>query len=77
MAVILVLVISTMLNIAYFAPVTFQAFFGRSPDGVPGSTGIREAPVIMVVPIVAAAVLSLLAGIFPGVMMQFVGMVIS
>ena len=56
---------------------TFQAFFGRPPDVEPGSTEIREAPLIMVVPILAAAVLSLLTGIFPNVMMQFVRMVIS
>jgi multicomponent Na+:H+ antiporter subunit D len=76
MAIILVLVASTMLNIVYFAPVTFQAFFGRAPEETTGPTEIREAPLIMVVPIVAAALLSLLTGIFPGVMMQFVRMVI-
>ncbi len=77
LAIILVLVFSTLLNIVYFAPVTFQGFFGRSPDGELVGKGIREAPLIMVVPIVAAAFLSLLTGIFPGVMMQFVRMVIS
>jgi multicomponent Na+:H+ antiporter subunit D len=77
LAIILVLAASTLLNIVYFAPVTFQGFFGRPPDGEPAGAGIREAPLIMVVPMVAAAVLSLLTGMFPGVMMQFVRMVIS
>lgn len=74
---ILVLAASTILNIVYFAPVTFYAFFSRAPDGNTVGTGIREAPAIMVIPILAAALLSLMVGIFPQVMMQFVRMVIS
>ncbi len=74
---ILVLAASTILNIVYFAPVTVYAFFGRAPKGKTVDTGIREAPPIMVIPIMAAALLSLMVGIFPQVMMQFVRMVIS
>ncbi len=42
LAIILVLVASTLLNIVYFAPVTFQGFFGRPPDAESVSKGIRE-----------------------------------
>ena len=36
------LLASTLLNVAYFAPVTYKAFFGKRPEGE--ETGIREAP---------------------------------
>jgi len=76
MAIILVLIVSTMLNVGYFAPITYKAFFGKPPAGVSYEPGIKEAPLIMVVPIMVAATISVLIGIFPGFMMQFVQMVI-
>ncbi|MBM9537023.1 monovalent cation/H+ antiporter subunit D family protein [Desulfobulbus alkaliphilus] len=76
MAIILVLIASTMLNVGYFAPITYKAFFGKPPAGVSYEPGIKEAPLIMVVPIMVAATISVFIGIFPGFMMQFVQMVI-
>jgi multicomponent Na+:H+ antiporter subunit D len=62
---------STLLNAAYFAPVTYKAFFGKRPKGEKYE-GIKEAPLSMVIPIMVAAIISVLIGIFPGFMMQFV-----
>jgi multicomponent Na+:H+ antiporter subunit D len=76
LAIVLVLLASTMLNVGYFAPITYKAFFGKPPAGVTYEPGIKEAPLIMVVPIVVAATISVVIGIYPDFMMQFVKMVI-
>ncbi|PIE59165.1 MAG: cation:proton antiporter [Desulfobulbus propionicus] len=72
--ILLILIASTVLNVGYFAPVTFKAFFGKPPEGQ-RYEGIREAPLSMLVPILIAVTLSVIIGIFPGFMMQFVQMV--
>ena len=71
MGILLVLLASTLLNVAYFAPVTFKAFFGKRPEGE-AETGMREAPLAMVVPIVVAAAISVILGIYPDIIMVFV-----
>ena len=68
---LLVLIASTVLNVSYFAPVVFKAFFGKRPAGEV-ETGIREAPLSMVIPILIAATISIIIGIYPNFMMQFV-----
>jgi len=69
--IMLVLLTSTLLNVAYFAPVTYSAFFGKRPAGeVEG--GIKEAPLAMVIPLMIAALISVFIGIFPNFMMNFV-----
>ncbi len=69
--ILLILIASTVLNIAYFAPVTYKAFFGKRPEGEL-ETGIKEAPMTMLVPILIAATISVVIGIYPNFMMQFV-----
>ena len=69
--ILLILLASTLLNAAYFAPVTYQAFFGKRPEGEV-ETGIKEAPLAMVVPIMIAATISVVIGICPDFMMTFV-----
>ncbi len=69
--IILVLLTSTLLNVAYFAPVSFKAFFGKPPAGEPYA-GIKEAPLSMVIPIMLAAIISLVVGIYPDFFMHFV-----
>ena len=71
MGILLVLLASTLLNVAYFAPVTFKAFFGKRPEGEP-ETGMREAPMAMVIPILVAAAISVILGIYPDIIMVFV-----
>ncbi|SHO52167.1 monovalent cation/H+ antiporter subunit D family protein [Desulfopila aestuarii] len=69
--ILLILLASTLLNAAYFAPVTYRAFFGSRPEGEV-FTGIKEAPLAMLIPILIAATISVIIGIFPNIMMQFV-----
>ncbi len=71
MGILLILIASTMLNVGYFAPVTYKAFFGKRPEGETYQ-GIQEAPLSMLIPIVIACTISVLLGIFPNYMMQFV-----
>ncbi|PIE68688.1 MAG: cation:proton antiporter [Deltaproteobacteria bacterium] len=74
LGLLLILILSTVLNAGYFVPITLQAFFGRRPDGQE-ETGIREAPLAMLIPILITATISVIIGIFPHFMMQFVRMV--
>jgi multicomponent Na+:H+ antiporter subunit D len=69
--ILLILITSTMLNVGYFAPVTIKAFFGKRPEGETYQ-GIKEAPLSMLIPILIACTISVLLGIFPNFMMQFV-----
>ena len=72
--ILLVLITSTVLNVGYFAPVTYKAFFGKRPEGEV-ETGIQEAPLSMLIPILIAVTVSVVIGIYPNFMMQFVEMV--
>ena len=74
--ILLILIASTVLNVAYFAPVTYKAFFGKRPNGQ-AETGIKEAPLSMLIPLLIAATISIIIGIYPNFMMQFVRMVIG
>ncbi len=69
--IILVLVASTMLNIGYFAPVVYRAFFASPMAGKSGE-GLREAPLIMVIPLCCSAFISILIGFYPDFLMTFV-----
>ena len=73
--ILMVLVMSTLLNAAYFLPITYKAFFEKESDGHgSGSHGhghgdahheeIRELKFV-VVPLVLTAIISVLIGIFP------------
>ncbi|MFH2122806.1 MAG: monovalent cation/H+ antiporter subunit D family protein [Pseudomonadota bacterium] len=74
MGILFILIASTMLNVGYFAPITIKAFFGKRPEGEPFQ-GIKEAPLSMLIPILIACTVSVLLGIFPNFMMQFVKVV--
>ena len=69
--ILLILLTSTLLNAAYFLPVTYRAFFGKRPVDEP-YTGIKEAPLSMLIPILIACFISVVIGIFPNFMMTFV-----
>jgi len=63
-----VLLISSVLNAAYFLPISYKAFFetqpSQSPDTGCVSPGIKEIPLVTI-PLVATAILSLVLGIYP------------
>ncbi|MBM9518668.1 monovalent cation/H+ antiporter subunit D family protein [Desulforhopalus vacuolatus] len=68
--IILVLITSTILNAAYFLPITYRAFFAKPANGVIYDK-VKEAPLAMLVPIVIAAAVSIIIGIYPNFMLQF------
>jgi multicomponent Na+:H+ antiporter subunit D len=59
---LIVLLVSSILNAAYFLPVSYVAFFGTETQESPAT--VREIP-MMTIPLVATAILSVLMGIFP------------
>ncbi len=69
--ILLILIASTLLNAAYFAPITYKAFFGKRPPGEKFE-GVKEAPLAMLIPILIACAVSVIIGIFPNFMLQFV-----
>ncbi|QFI69200.1 monovalent cation/H+ antiporter subunit D family protein [Sinorhizobium alkalisoli] len=64
MAFLAVLLVSSVLNAAYFLPVSYVAFFGEAAAGE-GAATVREIPLVTI-PLVVTAILSVLMGIFPG-----------
>jgi multicomponent Na+:H+ antiporter subunit D len=62
--IVVVLLLSTILNIGYFAPVVYSAFFGKPADPH-AYDGVGEAPLTMVVPLLITASLSVAVGIYP------------
>ncbi|MDI6726503.1 MAG: monovalent cation/H+ antiporter subunit D family protein [Smithellaceae bacterium] len=71
--ILLVLMTSTILNAAYFAPIVVKAFF-QGKNTAWDRKKIKEAPLTMVIPLVIAALISVILGIFPDF---FVGIVRS
>lgn len=68
---ILVLLASTILNAAYFAPVAIKAFFGKPPAASAADHAHGEAPPAMLVPLLVTAALSVVAGVYPDFFMHF------
>jgi multicomponent Na+:H+ antiporter subunit D len=66
-----VLLISTLLNAAYFAPVVYQGFFGKT-SAADAHHNYSEAHPAMVIPLSITAVLSVLIGLYPAFFMRFV-----
>jgi multicomponent Na+:H+ antiporter subunit D len=62
--ILVVLLTSTLLNIAYFAPVVYSAFFG-TPANEHAYDGVKEAAPAMLVPLLITASLSVAIGIYP------------
>jgi multicomponent Na+:H+ antiporter subunit D len=72
--IILVLLTSTLLNAAYFAPVVYSGFFGKAPEahGGHGHAHVGEASPALVVPLAITAVISVVIGLYPNFFMNFV-----
>jgi multicomponent Na+:H+ antiporter subunit D len=65
-----VLITSTLLNAAYFAPVVYRGFFGKAPEA-DAEHHFREAHPAMVIPLCVTAFLSLAIGVYPDFFMNF------
>jgi multicomponent Na+:H+ antiporter subunit D len=68
--ILVVLVASSLLNAAYFAPVVYQAFFGQ-PSAEDVSHHYKEAPLTMLIPLCLTAVISVVIGVWPDLVMRF------
>ena len=72
--IILVLLASTLLNAAYFAPVVYQAFFGKRSEA-DAKHEYGEAHPAMVIPLTITAAISVLIGLYPNFLMKFVHLI--
>ena len=69
--ILIVLLVSTILNAAYFAPVVFDAFFGK-PSPEDAKHNYKEAHPAMVIPLGLTALISIALGFYPDFFMNFV-----
>jgi len=67
--ILLVLLASTLLNAAYFAPVVYQGFFGKA-SAADLKHQFTEAHPALVVPLVLTALISLALGLYPAFFMD-------
>ena len=75
--IIIVLLASTLLNAAYFAPVVYQRLLRPALAAKMPSTSTREAHPAMVIPLTITAAISVVIGLYPGFFMRFVHAVLS
>jgi multicomponent Na+:H+ antiporter subunit D len=68
--ILVVLLTSTVLNAAYFAPVVYHAFFGKPPAG-DAHHHQQEAHPAMLIPLSITAAISVLIGFYPDFFMRF------
>ncbi len=68
MGIVIVLLVSSLLNAGYFAPITFRAFF----EGAERTFRLKEAPLWMVIPLCVTALLSLFVGFWPDLFVELV-----
>ena len=68
--IVVVLLASSLLNVAYFAPVVYQAFFGK-PSAEDAAHHHQEAPLAMLIPLCLTAVISVVIGLYPDLVMHF------
>jgi multicomponent Na+:H+ antiporter subunit D len=71
LGIMAVLLVSTLLNAAYFMPVVYQGFFG-SPTSDESALSVREASPALLIPLLFTAFLSLAVGIWPEYFMQLI-----
>jgi multicomponent Na+:H+ antiporter subunit D len=64
-----VLLISALMDVAYFFPIIYNSFFKSPKEAV--NLHFDEAPMRMVIPLVITALISLLLGIFPNALFNF------
>mgnify|MGYP000108745901 FL=1 len=77
MVFLAVLLVSALLNAAYFLPVTYTAFFEPEKPGTPGLVAmqdVREIPMVAV-PLMITAALSLILGLYPGFFVELAQLV--
>ncbi|MFA5263669.1 MAG: monovalent cation/H+ antiporter subunit D family protein [Opitutaceae bacterium] len=72
--IMVILIVSTILNAAYFAPVVYQGFFGKmSAEDERHHYG--EAPLAMLIPLCLTAAISVVLGLYPNLLLDLVQIV--
>jgi multicomponent Na+:H+ antiporter subunit D len=71
LGILLVLLASTLLNAAYFAPVVYTGYFGQ-PSREDTEHKLREAHPALVVPLCITAAISVAIGLWPNFFMNFI-----
>jgi multicomponent Na+:H+ antiporter subunit D len=71
LGIIVVLLVSTLLNAAYFAPVVYTGYFGQ-PSREDTEHKLGEAHPALVVPLCITAAISVIIGLWPGFFMRFI-----
>jgi multicomponent Na+:H+ antiporter subunit D len=67
---VVILIISSILNIAYLIPPVWKAFFVSPEVETEFDGGVREAPWACVVPVIITSILCLVLFFWPGVLLQ-------
>ena len=67
-----VLLTSAMMDIAYFFPIIYNSFFKKPKDNV--VQRFNEAPMMMLVPLMITAIISIILGIFPNAFFNFLNL---
>jgi multicomponent Na+:H+ antiporter subunit D len=67
-----VLIISSLLNAGYFAPIVYTAFFGERPAGETAVGSLETQPLIllMVVPLFITSIVSVAIGVYPNLLLN-------
>lgn len=71
-----VVLVSSLLNAAYFFPIVYRGFFARAA-GENGPEEIREAPILCLIPLSVTALFCLGLFLWPSLALQLVQMVVS
>ncbi len=75
MVLIVVLLISSLLNAAYFFPIIYRGFFVPAADGE--CDGIKEAPLFCLIPLSVTALVSLALFFYPDTLLKLARMAIG
>lgn len=78
--ILFVLAVSSVLNASYFLPIVYRAFFKEAADGgdrLSEVNGIKEAPAMMVVPLLLTAAGAIFLFFKPGLFLELATMVVS
>ena len=75
--IIMILLISSFLNAAYFLPIIYKAFFLKPDDEAINSPEIKEAPLCAMLPPVITALCSILLFFYPSVFAELVNVMLT
>jgi len=67
---VVVLLVSSLLNAAYFFPVVYRGFFAAPKE--PATVGIKEAPLFCLIPLSVTAIGSIVLFFYPGIFLELI-----